>query len=92
MVDETCFTLRGNLKMSQVLKKHPQIRTGMSMVLNRWIITPIEVGWIRPVNSLLNQFTIDRYEHFQPDTPNGPIPSLMRHETFTKLTVNIPPS
>ena len=34
--------------------------TGMSMVLSRWIITPIEVGWIRPVNrwNKINQLTI----------------------------------
>ena len=24
--------------------------TGMSMVLSKWIITPIKVGWIRPIN------------------------------------------
>ena len=26
--------------------------TGMSMVPSKWIITPIKVGWIRPVNRL----------------------------------------
>ena len=39
------------------------------MVLGKWIITPIKVGWIRPVSRCkLTQLTIDRYDHFQPDT------------------------
>ena len=27
-----------------------KLNTGMSIVLSIWIITPIKVGWIRPVN------------------------------------------
>ena len=41
-VHEKCFQLAWNL--SKILS------TGMSMVLSKWIITPIKVGWIRPVS------------------------------------------
>ena len=41
----SCVTLPGGLSSNE-LPNH----TGMSMVLSKWIVTPIKVGWISPVN------------------------------------------
>ena len=31
---------------------YQSLHTGMSMVLRKWIITPIQVGWFRPLKRL----------------------------------------
>ena len=45
--------------------------TGMSMVLSKWIITPIKVGWIRPgYVGEITQLIIDSYDQLPAGHPS----------------------